>query len=303
MPNLKVLEDAAEIVHYENSNIPIYARIGRMSYFSGMRSLAHWHDDIEIMKALQGHFSYQVNGREFLVEEGDAVLVNSRQPHYGYSADGTDCRYLCVLFRPELLAGNAEIKARYVDVILQHPYLTETFFSAGNPADQEVLACMDAFLPLTKEMWPGYELEFMSRAYALWLAWFRLLGQALLVKEKPSDLNLAAYKKMVAYIYQNYAEKLALSDIARAGGVCRSKCCAVFQTYLGRTPIAFLNDYRLQVGMHLLSDATRSITEIALACGFNSPSYFAELFLREKGCTPRDYRREQQGKEKWVPAK
>ena len=295
MGNLKGLTDAAEVVHYVNANIPIYVSRGHMSYFNEMKALGHWHEDIEIMKALQGHFSYMVNGRAFQVNEGEAIIVNSRQMHYGYSVDGTDCEYLCVLFRPELLAGNAEIKEKYIDVIVQHPYLTETYLQADAVALQMRI---DAFLALEGEAYLGCELEFLSNMYHFWLEWYRFLQPELLLKTQPSDANLTTQKQMIAYIYQHYADKITLADIAQSGGVCRSKCCEIFRNYLGKTPIAFVNDYRLQVGMNLLSDATRTVTEIAFACGFNSPSYFSELFLRTKGCTPRSYREEQWRKEK-----
>ena len=33
-----------------------------------------------------------------------------------------------------------------------------------------------------------------------------------------------------------------------------------------------------------------SVTEVALACGFSSPAYFAQQFGRRYGCTPRAWR-------------
>jgi AraC family L-rhamnose operon regulatory protein RhaS len=33
-----------------------------------------------------------------------------------------------------------------------------------------------------------------------------------------------------------------------------------------------------------------SVTEIALACGFNTSQYFATCFRKYSGCTPNDYR-------------
>ncbi len=291
--NLNVMEDASEIVHYENPNIPIYVKYSRLSTFSHMRALGHWHEDIEIMKAVKGKFAYEINGRKFLVQEGDAILVNSRQMHYGYSPDGRDCEFLCILFKPDLLAANAELQAKYVDTITRHPYITGSYLSRENPQEASMLRILDEFFPLPGNTYAGYELEVLSKLYLLWLGWFRLLQPQLLEKVHPSDGNLPAQKRMVEYIYKNYARKLVLGEIAQAGGVCRSKCCEIFKKYLGKTPIEFLNDYRLQVAMNLLAEASHSITEIALACGFASPSYFAEMFLKVKGCTPRSYRRQQ----------
>ena len=51
------------------------------------------------------------------------------------------------------------------------------------------------------------------------------------------------------------------------------------------------------MGLAALTTAARltelGITEIALSCGFQSPSYYAEIFQQHKGCTPSHYRMRQ----------
>ena len=53
--------------------------------------------------------------------------------------------------------------------------------------------------------------------------------------------------------------------------------------------------YRLEAAAHLLRTTGQSVTEIAYACGFNSPSYFTEAFRREHGYPPRRFRRQASG--------
>lgn len=291
--DLTVLEDASEIIHYDNPNIPLYVKVSRLSAFPHMRALGHWHEDIEIMKAIHGNFNYKINGRIFYVKEGDAMIVNSRQMHYGYSADGKDCEFLCVLFKPTLLSTNRELSFKYIDSITQNHYITESYLSQQKSKEYSILQLIDEIFPLTINTPSGYELEILSKLYLLWLKWFCLLQPNLLQLSQPSDANINVQKSMVEYIYKNYANKLTLVEIAQKGGVCRSKCCQIFKNYFGKTPIEFLNAYRLQVSINLLNDSTYNITEIALACGFANPSYFTELFLKTKGCTPSNYRRQQ----------
>lgn len=57
------------------------------------------------------------------------------------------------------------------------------------------------------------------------------------------------------------------------------------------TPGQYLTRSRLEVASRLLLDEPqRSVTEIALACGFGSSQYFATLFRRHYGVTPREHR-------------
>ena len=60
MSQLRVMKDFSECVPYDDDAVPFYIGIGRLSYYPSMKALGHWHDDIEIMKALHGHFSYKV---------------------------------------------------------------------------------------------------------------------------------------------------------------------------------------------------------------------------------------------------
>lgn len=124
--NLTVLQDGSEQIHYNDPRIPLYARRGSLKSFSGMAALCHWHDDVELLLPMQGHLCYSVNGTAVKISQGEAIFVNSRQMHFGYSADGTDCQYICVTFRPQQLWGSGEMGRRFVLPILsaaQLPYL------------------------------------------------------------------------------------------------------------------------------------------------------------------------------------
>lgn len=287
--NLKVLRDFAEVIRYENSNLPLFASTGRLSNFSNMRALGHWHEDVEIIKPVHGNISYDVNGRKFFVREGDALIVNSKQMHYGFSADGSDCEYLCVLFQPQILTGNDFIKTKYIDSIIRQPYITETYLNQKNPAHKNILQLTEKFFDFPQI--EGYELNFLNLALKFWQGWYEILKTAPIINYKIIDRNIDVQKNMVEFIYKNYRTKITLEQIARSGGVCKSLCCQIFKKYLDKSPINFLNNYRLQIGMNLLSDSKISVTEISELCGFNSPSYFSEMFLKYKGCSPSDYRK------------
>lgn len=47
---------------------------------------------------------------------------------------------------------------------------------------------------------------------------------------------------------------------------------------------------RLKRACALLADTDLSVTEIGIACGFGSTSYFTKLFHQQYGLTPGEYR-------------
>jgi AraC-like DNA-binding protein len=52
----------------------------------------------------------------------------------------------------------------------------------------------------------------------------------------------------------------------------------------------YLLGRRMEKAREMLLSSDKSIAEIAFACGFSSPSYFAEVFLKKNGVNPSLYR-------------
>lgn len=109
-------------------------------------------------------------------------------------------------------------------------------------------------------------------------------------QRKDNHLQMIMWK-MTGFIYRHYDTKITLDDIAAAGAVCRSRCCELFKKYLRQTPNAFLTKYRIAKSCQELRETKRSISEIAISCGFQSSSYFSHVFRHEIGFTPRNYRK------------
>lgn len=288
--NLTVLQDASERIHYRDPAIPIYVSRGDLKRFSNMSALCHWHEDVELLLPLQGYLTYNIDGEKVTVPEGTAIFVNARHMHYGFSADGTDCDYLCITFRPELLCAGEEVKNRYVLPIVTAPSFKYLLLSPSVPEHRPLLDDVRRIDSLHVQMLPGFELLEISCLFQLWQGIFQL-AQDSIAEAVSSDGNVLILKQMLEFIRTQYSERISVDAIAAAGGVCRTKCCQVFRQYLGTTPNDYLNSFRLEKGMELLKSTNLTITEIAGLCGFSGGSYFTELFTKQKGCSPKAYRK------------
>ena len=65
--------------------------------------------------------------------------------------------------------------------------------------------------------------------------------------------------------------------------------CRYFRSMTERTPIDYLNYYRIECACEMLSTKDISIKEVALSCGFNDESYFIKTFHKYKGITPKQF--------------
>lgn len=87
------------------------------------------------------------------------------------------------------------------------------------------------------------------------------------------------------------AQEWTLPRMARLCGLGTTHFIHHCRQLTNLTPLQYLNTCRLEAARRLLCDQpTRSVTEIALACGFSSSQYFATVFRAHFGCTPRQVR-------------
>ena len=288
--NLKVMLDGSERIHYNDPAVPLYVRPGNLRDLSNMSALCHWHEDVELLMPVKGYLRYHVDGTVVTVQEGNAIFVNARHMHYGFSGDGTDCEYICITFRPQLLCANEEIGSRYVMPVLTSPSLSHLVLRRCVPEHRALLGCISRIYGLYQQKEEGMELQALSNLFLFWKGLYDItrdqLGEA-----GSADVNVVILKRMLEFVRTHYQEKISVDAIAGAGGVCRTKCCQIFKTYLGRTPNDYVNSFRLEKGMELLKSTDLTVTEIAMSCGFSGASYFTEMFTKQKGVTPTAYRK------------
>ena len=291
-PITKIMQDASEIVRYDEVGIPLSIREGLLSAYPNHRALCHWHEDIEWVYIRSGQMNYYMNGKRVLLNTGEALMVNSRQMHYGYSENGQDCDFIRILCHPKIFITNSVLYQSYIAPVLSNPSLEYLHLKPEFPEDAEALQLLPEILRIKKEHPAAYEIE---AAALLSLLWCRLLrSHPMMPNEaaaKPKEPDLLVQRDMVSYNYSHYSESINLDEIAAAGKVCRNKCCQIFRRYLNQSPIDFLNHYRLEVSCHLLNNTKLSIAEICTACGFNHQSYYSKIFLRTYSCSPRDFRK------------
>ncbi|WP_312444900.1 AraC family transcriptional regulator [Lacrimispora sp.] len=290
MIDTNVMQDASEIVRYDQMGIPLYIQRDKLSDYPDWKALCHWHEDLEFIRILKGQMNYHINGKRVLLKKDDCLMVNARQMHYGYSYNRQDCDFICILFHPQLFTGNKLIFQKYIAPIMENQGMEYIYFDGSSSDGRDTSALLDHIYFLKVQAAVAYEIEVIGIMLALWKRLCERCEAIFPETVGQGGSDLSVQKDMVSFVHQHYGEKLSLSDIAASGSICRSKCCIIFKRYLQQSPIDFLNSYRLEVSRVLLKDTADSITQVAIACGFNHLSYYSKLFLRSYGCTPSQYR-------------
>ena len=106
--------DGSEIVQYDAPMFFSFTEHSLLHQYPHMRAECHWHVDLELTYIIHGHMWYFVNGETVRLDEGQAIFVNSRQLHYGFTKDGSDCEFSCTLLNPAKMCASFEVYDRFI---------------------------------------------------------------------------------------------------------------------------------------------------------------------------------------------
>jgi AraC-like DNA-binding protein/ligand-binding sensor protein len=82
----------------------------------------------------------------------------------------------------------------------------------------------------------------------------------------------------------------SVAEIAAAARMTPNHFSSLFHKFTGQSFSTFLTEKRVELAIVLLPDLTRNITEVASACGYEDPGYFARVFKKQTGMSPREWR-------------
>ena len=262
----------------------------------------HWHDEVEILYFMKGDFQLDVNMETYHIQEECFYFINAGVllPTHPKSA----CLESAVLFHPRILSfDNYDIaQSRILQPLLKKKLYFPLCLSPKDPAfsavKKEYLDIVNVFYQsgsyLSKEgqtVTEDLPSQLFIRAGLLKILGI-LAGEGLLTtQEKTDDYRVEIIKNSLAYIHEHYQEKFYIHDLARQAGMNEQYFCRFFKKAIGRTPVTYINEYRIGRAITLLQDTELPVMDICLDCGFNNLGNFLREFRKKTGSTPLQYRK------------
>ena len=99
-------------------------------------------------------------------------------------------------------------------------------------------------------------------------------------------------KTVISHIRQNYQHPLSLGELAALAGMNEQYFCRFFKKSLGKTPVSYINDFRIRHAATLLRTTELQVTEVCLESGFNNLGHFMKEFKKATGFTPLQFRKQ-----------
>ncbi|MDO4272369.1 MAG: response regulator [Eubacteriales bacterium] len=102
-------------------------------------------------------------------------------------------------------------------------------------------------------------------------------------------------ERAMTYMRENYTQpSLKVSEIAQHLNISESRISVIFKEDTGKTLIQYLTAVRIDQVKQLLKTTDLKIYEIAEEVGYNNSQYLSNVFYKETGCFPLEYRHRNQ---------
>jgi len=101
-----------------------------------------------------------------------------------------------------------------------------------------------------------------------------------------------AVGRALAALHREPAFDWTLDLLAEEASISRSALTEKFTRFIGQAPMAYLTDWRLELGAEALRSTGRSVQRVALDSGYESEAAFNRAFKRRFSLPPARYRRE-----------
>ena len=102
--------------------------------------------------------------------------------------------------------------------------------------------------------------------------------------------------QVILMMEKNIEEPISPSILAKEVGMSTRQLERLFRRYLSRSPKRYYMELRLHKARNLLMQTDMSVINVALACGFASPSHFSKCYRAHYNTTPYRERGAQSGR-------
>ena len=138
--------------------------------------------------------------------------------------------------------------------------------------------------------WGSLYVESLSLTLASYL-YGRYGASAPSLPEAGQALAQTDCERLMDFIEENLGQSIRLEDLAVQIGYGPDHFARLFKRAFGEPPHRYVLGRRIERAKAMLRDPSRSILEIAMACGFSSQAHLNAAFKGRTGMTPGSYRK------------
>lgn len=226
----------------------------------------HMHLCFEFITVQEGDMTVTVDGTEYSLQTGDALLIFPNQLH---SLQSTKSRHMLCIFAPDLIRA--------------YRSKTEHYRPKSNQfrPDKYLIESLEKINPEAKNITKKGILYSLCSAFD---------EVATYLPQKTEQKGLLS--RIFAFVEAHYHENCTLEQLATTLGYDYAYLSRYFKKATGISYGEYLNIYRLNKACYLLDNTDQTILQCAFDSGYNSLRTFNRNFKKQFSISPAQYRKE-----------
>lgn len=254
----------------------------------------HIHKSVELYLVDSGACGMEIGSRKLSFSAGDLVIIYPNVVHSFYMEEDGACSFRHIHFDPELFCQwrVSQDDSRPSDILnaLIPPF--RHYFHIR--ADEKISSAVDGIIEESNGKSPLSNAMANLQIAKLLIYLIRLtLSEQPLARETgarlPNRLRYVSYA--LAYIHENYDQKILIPDIASHLNISARYLNKIFFQQMNLTILNYINMYRINQAISLMTDTNLTLTEIAVQAGCKDSQHFSKLFKNIIGLAPNRYRK------------
>ncbi len=258
--------------------------LGRYSYARAHVPLEdHNHGDmIEICFLESGQQTYVVGEETFDLTGGDLFVTFPGERHgSGNTPEGKGVLFWMLIHVPEGRGRFLALPAAETRTILQRlQHLPARHFRGNEGLKKSLYQILNAYERSDDPL-------YITNLRNLMLRFLLDLLDACWQSQPTISHTILTVQQ---YIEENISEMLTAKQLAQHAGLSTSRFKARFKQEVGTPPADYVMRQKTERAKQLLQSGHENITSVAMQLGFSTPAYFATVFKRYTGQSPRSYR-------------
>ena len=270
--------------------LPLVMDVGSIRSRSARRIAWHSHEGFELIFLLEGATAYEFQDSGLLdLSGGQFLLVPSRARHRG-KQDIRMPSVLCgILFQPDRRRAHENSPFTATELARMSRRL-QSWPASVRTMSRELRNLVMRLAETVRAFRQGHcPPDAKPRLRSMICLAILEAMQLLASRERVGATQLVAAAR--DFLRKHHGDSIGMNDLASHLGLSRARMFEVFKNETGLTPNDYLQRHRIEQAMDLIARSRKSITEIAMECGFGSSQYFSRVFRKYCGTTPRAHRK------------
>ena len=249
----------------------------------------HLHTSCELYLIKSGSCSMAVDNHIISCKENDLILLLPNVVHSFYLENELPCEFYHIHFSSEALSKIS--LEEHSSINLMHYLL----FCCTSVHKQQATSEMKTIICSIIKLYQSSQ-SLLDAANAN----LHLVHLILLILETYGEVSITqipakAQSNYISfalnYIEKNYMNKLVIDDIATKLNISSRYLSKIFSQYMHISLGKYINIYRINQAIEIMSTTKLTFTEIAGMIGLKDSQHFSKLFFNIIGTTPSQYRK------------